>query len=152
MICIVCSNIIEKNGKFLLVQETKEHVKGKYNIPAGRLEDREEFITCAKREAKEESGLDVKPKKLIMVNQNLKTENGHHVVNFVFLSKIIGGELTPTKEHPDVRFFSVEEIKELEIKKLLRAPHITKAIDLVLSDAKLYDLDVITTHSTIQTN
>ena len=55
---IVIGGLIEKN-KFLLVQEAKEKCKGKWNIPAGRMEVNESVIDCLKREIKEETGCDI---------------------------------------------------------------------------------------------
>ena len=56
---IVIGGLIEKDDKFLLVQEAKEKCKGKWNIPAGHLEVNESVIDCLKREIKEETGCDI---------------------------------------------------------------------------------------------
>lgn len=53
---IVIGGLIEKDNKFLLVQEAKENCKGKWNIPAGHIEVNESVIDCLKREVKEETG------------------------------------------------------------------------------------------------
>lgn len=49
---IVVGGIIEKDGKFLLVQEGKEECRGKWNIPAGHLEPNETILDGVKREVK----------------------------------------------------------------------------------------------------
>lgn len=72
---VIGANIIEKEGKFLFVQESKEHVKGLWNLPAGHLEPKENLTECAIREAKEETGLEVKPKKLVSISQHYLTES-----------------------------------------------------------------------------
>lgn len=38
---IVVGGVIEKDGKFLLVQEALEKVRGKWNLPAGQLDANE---------------------------------------------------------------------------------------------------------------
>lgn len=123
---VVGSNIIEKDNKILLMQETLEKVKGKWNLPAGRLGMEEDIITCAKREGKEETGFKLKPSYLVGIYQHLTLE--HNVILFVFKSEIIGGKLTIPEEAMDVRWFSVDEIKELNKKGLLRSSYIWKAI------------------------
>ena len=138
---VICSNIIEKEGKFVIVKETKEVVRGKYNQPGGKLDDGENLILAAKREAKEECGLDVEPEKLIGVYQTL-LDDGRTVVKFVFNSKIIGGEIKTSEEHPEVDFFSIEEIREINKKGLFRSSSVIDSIEDYLN-GKGFDLDLI---------
>ena len=56
---IVVGGIIEKDGKYLLIQEAKKMCYGKWNFPAGRLEFKESLKQGAIREIKEETGCDV---------------------------------------------------------------------------------------------
>lgn len=59
---IVAGGLIEKDGKFLLVKENKKICKGKWNIPAGGVDDNENVIDAAKREIFEETGCTAKIK------------------------------------------------------------------------------------------
>jgi len=140
---IACSNLIEKDGKFLLVKETKKMAKGSYNFPSGTLEDNESLIDCAIREAKEESGLTVKPVSIVKLFHNPKSARGNSVLIVVFNSKTISGELTTSKEHPEVKFASLEEIKELNKNNLIRhGEYMLDAIDNYLNN-KSIDLDFL---------
>ena len=56
---IVVGGIIEKDGKYLLIQEAKKMCYGKWNFPAGRLEFKESLKQGAIREIKEETGLTI---------------------------------------------------------------------------------------------
>lgn len=142
-IIVVCANLIEKDGTFLLVQESKERVKGKYNMPAGKIEGNESLIEGAKREAKEETGLHVEPEKLVGVYQSPTSRTGNNIVCFVFKSKILGGEIQNSEAHPDVRFFSFEEIKEMDQKNILRSPYIMSALNHYKT-RESFDLSTIT--------
>ncbi len=124
---IVGSNIIEKDNKILLVRETLEKVRGKWNLPAGRLEMKEDIFTCAKREGEEETGFRLKPVYLVGIYQHHLTLE-HNVILFVFKSEIIGGELSSPKEVMDVNWFSFDEIQKLNEDGLLRSSYILKAL------------------------
>lgn len=56
---VIVGTVIEKDGKYLLVQEAQEKCRGKWNLPAGHLDPGETMVDGAKREAKEETGCDV---------------------------------------------------------------------------------------------
>lgn len=99
---IVGGNIIEKDNKILLMQETFEKVKGKWNLPAGRLDMNEDIITCAKREGEEETGFKLKPSYLVGIYQHHKALE-HNVILFVFKSEILGGKLTVPEEAMEVK-------------------------------------------------
>lgn len=68
---ILVGGIIEQNGKYLLVQEAKEKCKGKWNIPAGHLEENETIIEGAKREILEETGYNVELTGLVQLSNKV---------------------------------------------------------------------------------
>lgn len=127
-ILVVGANIIEKDKKILLMQETFKEVREKWNFPAGRLEIDEDIITCTGREGEEETGFKVKPLYLIGIYQYYLTIE-YNITLFVFKSEIVGGKLTITKEAMDVRWFSFNEIKKLDKKGLLVGSYIIKALE-----------------------
>ena len=139
---VVCSNIIEEENKFLLVKETKDIAKGKYSFPAGTLEDNEDIIQGAIRETKEETGFDVVPKKIIGVFQRPNTKENNNITIFVFKSEIVAGKLTNSEKHPEVKFFSLKEIKELESKQFLRSAYMIPALEKYL-EGNFYDLSML---------
>jgi ADP-ribose pyrophosphatase YjhB (NUDIX family) len=129
-VIVGCCNVITDDaGRYLLVRESKPSARSRFNLPAGKLEVGETVSEAAAREAKEETGLDVEVEHLIGLYQCVRTTEDFAVVNFVFASRVVGGALTETVEHPVVRFFSRQEISELAEKGLIRGTHIEMAID-----------------------
>ncbi len=126
---VVCSNIIEKDNKILFVKESKSIAKGRYSLPAGKLEFGETLMEGAKREAKEETGLEIESIKLIGIYQRPASSEDSNTTVFCFLSKIISGEIKVSEKHPDIKFLSLGEISILEKKHLLRSRYMFPAVN-----------------------
>jgi len=112
---VVVGSIIERNKKFLLVQEG-----GKWNQPMGWLELREDIIDGAKRETEEETGYHnfevVKEEPIYIHHFSFVHPNtGEEIEKTVtfYLFKLLDYKLVPTKEmddeHLEGRWFSLEE-------------------------------------------
>ena len=110
-VLVVAGVVLEKNGKFLLVQEAKPEVRGLWNVPAGRVENGFTIKETAIKEAKEESGFDVELLEEIAVLH----KDGDEAVKHIFRAKIIGGEINfPEGEILDARWFSLQEIESMK--------------------------------------
>lgn len=122
---IIAANVIKQDGKYLMVQEDKPHVKGLWNVPAGYVDVGEEVEQAAVREAKEESGYDVVIDDLIDLYHDTTTEPMKHV----YASHVVGGELKAQEgEIMSVEWLTYDEIKTLNDEGKLRARWIFDAI------------------------
>ena len=117
---VACATIISKDDKILLVRESKEIAKDKFCLPCGKLEFDEEITKCAIRETKEETGLDVDLIKCVGVYQRPASTEDTNTVFFVFEAKPINGKLTTCKDHPEVGYFSIQEIEKIKNEGNLR--------------------------------
>lgn len=81
--------LINDKNEVCLIQEAKSSCKGKWYIPAGRMEKNETLIEAAIREAKEETGYLIEPLSVCCV------EIGHLAMwyRFTFLARVVGGSL-----------------------------------------------------------
>ena len=114
---IVSQVYVEKDGKILMVQENKEGIKGKWDMPAGKLEDNESIVDACIREVKEESNIDVKIKGLIAVQESIAPFG--QLVIFYFLGEYISGNIKYDKQEiSDVKWMSKEEILSLDKDKV----------------------------------
>ena len=115
---IVSGGLIEKNGKYLLVKENQKICRGKWNIPAGGVDDNENIIEAAKREIFEETGCSVKINGLLeIINQNLENVD---LLLFIFDAELVKENLQiDGEEISDIGWFSYEEI--VNMKSDLRA-------------------------------
>lgn len=134
---IIVGGIIEKEGKYLLVQEAKEKCFGKWNIPAGHLDPNETIFEGAKREVFEETGCEVELTGVLQIANKVSLSDTW--ISVIFATKLIEENIYYDKsEILDVKWFSYEEI--LAIKENLRsAEWIIDAIE-ALRDNKIFDM------------
>lgn len=131
----VVGAIIERDGKILLVRETKEVAKNQWNHPAGWIDVGENPIEAAKREVKEETGFDFTPTHILGVyslfQKKLKKKFNitPHPIKIIFIGNIY--EKRKGKLYEDVseiRWFSPKEIakmdkntlRDLDIKQMVK--------------------------------
>jgi len=139
---VVVGVILEKDNKFLLVQEGKIDI-GKWNIPAGWLDLNENILAGAVRETKEETGLDIELTGLLGVYASAKKGNIYinHAVRFIFTAKLLSEKLNyPKDEISAARWFTYQEIKSMA--EQLRSRTILPQIEDYRA-GKIYSLDVI---------
>lgn len=104
---------VVKDNKLLMVKESTD---GKWSIPGGWADVGDTPAEVAIRETYEESGFEVKPKKLIGVfdaNRSGRPLELFHAFKIIFLCDLIGGEAKISEETTAVGFFSFEDIPEL---------------------------------------
>lgn len=75
-----------KNGKFLLLQRQGSHGAGTWSLPGGHLEFGESFEDTARREVKEETGLEITNLRFGAVTNDNFTSEGKHYVTIWMLS------------------------------------------------------------------
>jgi len=74
--------VILRDGKILLGERIAGHGAGNFQIPGGHLEFGESLEDGAKREAKEETGLDVEIKKIISVSNDIAYDKHYVTIGF----------------------------------------------------------------------
>jgi len=108
---------VMKDDKILLVQERSDE---RWAMPGGWADVGDIPSEVAVREAKEESGYDVKPKKVIGVfdaNRLGGQLEFFHAFKIVFLCELIGGEAATSYETQDVDFFNFNDLPPLSLNR-----------------------------------
>jgi 8-oxo-dGTP diphosphatase len=103
--------LIEKKGCLLLLQRAHEPWKGCWNIPAGYVEADENPIDAARREAQEETALDVEIGELMGVYYFNDDPRGNGIA-FVYRAKSVNGQLQIDVEASSARYFPWQDIPE----------------------------------------
>jgi 8-oxo-dGTP diphosphatase len=106
--------IINDNDEFLLGLRRSSHGAGEWCFPGGHLEWGETITACAKREVKEETGLDIDEVELISVGDEMRylDTEGKHYVGIGFIGIYQGGEpqLLEPDRYSEWRWFSRSEL------------------------------------------
>lgn len=120
---VVVGAVIEKDGKYLLVQEAKKRCYEQWNFPAGRLEVNESLGQGAIREVKEETGCDVELNGVCYIANRILEDD--LLVMIFFNAKLINESIKFNKEEIlDVKWLTYDEIN----KKMIRGSYVKKAI------------------------
>jgi 8-oxo-dGTP diphosphatase len=107
--------ILTKDGKVILVKRIFDPYKNHWALPGGIVEYGETVEIAVVREAKEETGLDIKIEKLAGVYSDPNRDPRGHFVSVCFLCVPVGGALTTSEETKEVEAFSKEEIKSIKL-------------------------------------
>lgn len=121
---IACAGLIERNGKFLMIKESKDAVSDQWSIPAGRVEKGESLQDCIQREVKEESGVTANPNSIVGVYFHTGGDQLKSII--VYDMEYVRGD--PYPNHHDVkdaRWVDEEDILDLN----LRSHYILEAIE-----------------------
>ncbi|XP_025898144.1 8-oxo-dGDP phosphatase NUDT18 [Nothoprocta perdicaria] len=82
---VVLAVLYNERDEVLLVQEAKAECRGKWYLPAGRMEPGEGIAAAVRREVREETGLECEPLTLLALE-----ERGTAWMRFVFLARPTG--------------------------------------------------------------
>jgi ADP-ribose pyrophosphatase YjhB (NUDIX family) len=101
--------VFDREGRILLVRRSDD---GLWCLPCGWVEPNESPEEAAVREAREETGLEVKSGDLVGVFTR-KPGMGygpHTAVAIIYLCEVLGGTLQGSHEAPEVRYWWIEEV------------------------------------------
>ena len=118
---VVVVALIKRDNTFLLTKRydpKNRSVHNSWQLPGGGLEFNETVAQCAVREAKEETGLDVKIERLIpYIHEKIFFKSGWHGVAICFLCSGISKDQQVVLNHEATEYswFSLEEISTLRL-------------------------------------
>ncbi|MFB9991980.1 Nudix hydrolase [Deinococcus oregonensis] len=131
--------VINAAGEVLLVREGKPGSRNLWHIPAGGVEESENPQDAAVREAWEETGLRVRPIKLLNTLLG-KMPDGVLILRFAWLAEVVGPALAPAPrpefaaEVQEARYFTRAEVEVLFAARQLRMHHTKLFIDAAFAE------------------
>ena len=109
---LTVDTVIIYHGKIVLIRRKNPPYQDHFAIPGGFVEVGETVEAAAVREAKEETGLDVRLMKLLGVYSDPSRDPRGHTVSVCFLA-LGSGNLKAGSDAKDTGLFGIDEIPEL---------------------------------------
>jgi len=97
--------VIKARGGVVLVRRKNEPYKDRWALPGGFVEYGEKVEHAAVREAREETGIEVKLQGLLGVYSDPSRDPRGHTVSICYLAKWAGGKLRSGSDAKDVGIF-----------------------------------------------
>lgn len=99
-----------EDGKILLVKRGRDPGRGLWAVPGGKVRHGEPMRDAARREVREETGLDVEVGEPVWVGEYI--EGDHHIVLIDFAGRLLGGALAAADDADEVRWVTLEEASD----------------------------------------
>lgn len=104
--------IKNSKGELLMVKRKNPPAKGLWGFPGGKIEFGETIKEAARREVKEETGLDVDIEKILTVGEAI--EKDIHRVVVVCEAKMKGGMIKASDDATDIMWIGLDKISRIE--------------------------------------
>lgn len=105
--------VVIHHNRVLLIRRGSEPLKGKWSIPGGLLELGEDLSEAARRELKEETGLDVEPLEIVEVFDRIFRRGRrvrYHYVIVDYICRLKGGRLRPASDVLEAHWVRREDL------------------------------------------
>ena len=116
---VAVGTVVVRNGSVLLARRGKPPSQGKWSVPGGAVDVGESLEDAARREIREECGIEVELTDTIEVIQRVTRDEGQrvrfHYVIVDYLARWKAGEPRPSEEAADVRWFRPDELDGLDM-------------------------------------
>lgn len=108
------SFVYNSSGKILALRRSPDshNRPSQWDLPGGKVDQDEDPVEAAKREALEESGLEITDLKILEV---VTTNSDSYVVRLIFSALTTGENVILSEEHTEYRWVTPEEFLLLEI-------------------------------------
>ncbi len=141
---VTVAAVIERAGRYLMVEERGPGGELVLNQPAGHLDPQESLVEAAVREVREETGYDFCPKALTGIYQWQHPVSGEHFLRVCFSGAVPAGGPSSRVDDPDILaqlWLSSERIEQLPAARL-RSPMVRRCLQDHLKGVRL-GLDVL---------
>ena len=144
IIHLTVATVVERNGEFLMVRETKDGVQV-LNQPAGHVEPGEDVIAAALRETLEETGWEVKITGFLGFSNAMSVVTGITYYRLVFVAEPVkfNQNAEVDSDIDSAEWMTLEEIKDPSNRP--RSEMVHQAVDDFMS-GRVFPLEIFRNH------
>ncbi len=104
----------DEDGRYLAIRRSpsSKNNAGQWDLPGGKTDPGEDVLEALAREAREETGLEIRPHTLAGSSQSEAPTRV--IVYLILLSDRVGGTFALSDEHDDYRWVQANELAELD--------------------------------------
>ena len=107
--------ILQRNSKVLMIRRKKEPFKGSLALPGGFVDEGETVEEAMKREAMEETSLEVEPMDILGVYSDPARDPRKHTMSTVFIGIVIGGQDRAGDDAASIEWVELDEIEKQQV-------------------------------------
>jgi len=116
--------VIIRDSSVLLVRREQEPAKGLWSFPGGLVDLGETVEEAARREVKEETGIDIRIEKLLdLIDNIIRDDHGtvrFHYVVAIFLAHALTVEVEPSSDVSEARWVPFSDLSSCQMTKTAR--------------------------------
>ena len=107
--------ILQRDSKVLMVRRRKDPFKDRLALPGGFVNEGETVEEAMKREAIEETSLEVEPVDILGVYSDPKRDPRKHILSVVFIGIIVGGIEKAGDDASSIEWVKISDIQQQQI-------------------------------------
>jgi ADP-ribose pyrophosphatase YjhB (NUDIX family) len=107
--------ILQRDSKVLMVRRKKDPFKGQLALPGGFVNEGETAEDAMKREAMEETSLEVEPIDILGVYSDPKRDPRKHIMTVVFVGIIVGGSGKAGDDAASIEWVELGDIERQQV-------------------------------------
>lgn len=123
--------VVWHGGRVLLVRRARPPRQGQWSLPGGAQQLGETMAEAARREVREEAGLEIELGQIIatidLIERDPDGRVRYHYTLIDFTAEATGSALTPGDDAADARWFELDQLPELRLwSETLRVIHLAR--------------------------
>lgn len=107
--------ILQRDSNVLMIRRKNDPFKDCLALPGGFVNEGETIEEAMKREALEETSLEVEPVEILGAYSDPKRDPRKHIVTVVFVGIIVGGNSKPGDDAASIEWVKIDDIQRQQI-------------------------------------